>query len=154
MKRFVLNLVVGLAALLVILQLIPYGRAHTNPPVLATPTWDSPQTQALFERACADCHSNQTTWPWYANVAPVSWLVQRDVDQGRAKLNVSEWGQGKQETEEIRKVVENGEMPPRIYLLTHPEARLSAQEKTALVEGLLASLGGAGSGEREEGHSP
>jgi mono/diheme cytochrome c family protein len=144
MKRLVLNILVGSVLLLVILQLIPYGRAHTNPPLLTAPTWDSPQTQALFERACGDCHSNQTRWPWYSNIAPISWLVQRDVDEGRAKLNVSEWGQGEQETEEIGEVVENGEMPPRIYLLTHPEARLLAQEKTALVDGLQASLGGNG----------
>lgn len=142
MKRILLSVLIGFMVLLVTVQLIPYGRAHANPPVLATPTWDSKQTVALFERACADCHSNQTRWPWYSNIAPVSWLVQRDVDEGRAKLNVSEWGRGEQETEEIREVVENGEMPPGIYLLTHPEARLSAQEKAALVEGLLASLGG------------
>lgn len=142
MKRILLSVLVGLVVLLVILQLIPYGRAHSNPPVLASPTWDSPQTQTLFERACADCHSNQTHWPWYSNIAPVSWLVQRDVDEGRAKLNVSEWGRGEQETEEAQEVIDNGEMPPRIYLLTHPQARLSEQEKTALVKGLQASLGG------------
>lgn len=149
MKRILLSILAGLAVLLVLVQLLPYGRAHTNPPVLATPTWDSPQTQALFERACADCHSNQTVWPWYSNVAPISWLVQRDVDEGRAKLNVSEWGRGEQEAGEIREVVYSGEMPPRVYLLTHPEARLSAQEKAALVEGLSASLGGSGDGQEE-----
>jgi mono/diheme cytochrome c family protein len=85
----------ALMALLVALQFIPYGRNHTNPPVLAEPAWNSAQTRALFFQACGDCHSNQTIWPWYSNLAPVSWLVQRDVQEGRREFNVSEWGRPK-----------------------------------------------------------
>ena len=83
---------IGVVVLMAFIQLIPFGRAHANPPVLQEPNWDSPQTRDLASRACFDCHSNETTWPWYSNVAPVSWLVQRDVDEGREKLNFSEWG--------------------------------------------------------------
>ena len=60
-------------------QLIPFGRSHTNPVVVKEPTWDSPTTRDLAKRACFDCHSNETVWPWYTNIAPVSWLTQRDV---------------------------------------------------------------------------
>ena len=63
---------------LLIIQFVPYGRDHTNPPVIAEPAWDSPQTRALFFRACADCHSNETKWPWYSTIAPASWLITRD----------------------------------------------------------------------------
>jgi len=75
----------------VLIQLIPFGRQHTNPPVVREPAWDSPQTRALAKRACFNCHSNETTWPWYSSVAPVSWLTQRDVNGGRSHLNFSEW---------------------------------------------------------------
>ncbi|MCX7782465.1 MAG: heme-binding domain-containing protein, partial [Meiothermus sp.] len=92
MKRVILWSIGALALVLLAIQLVPYGRDHQNPPVVAEPPWDSPQTRALFVRACADCHSNQTRWPWYSHIAPVSWLVQRDVEEGRSKLNLSLWG--------------------------------------------------------------
>src|SRR5215216_1353338 len=77
--------------LFVVLQLVPYGRRHDNPPTTREPAWDDPTTRALAVRACFDCHSNETRWPWYSYVAPVSWLTQRDVDEGRRELNFSEW---------------------------------------------------------------
>ena len=125
-----------------LIQLVPYGRSHTNPPVIAEPNWDSPETRALAERACFDCHSNETKWIWYSNIAPVSWLVQRDVDEGREKLNFSEWGQGRmRELDEISEVVYEGEMPPSKYLPMHPEARLTDAEKRSLAQGLQATVG-------------
>ncbi len=134
---------VGAALLLFLLiQLVPYGRAHNNPPVRQEPTWDSPQTQALAERACYDCHSNETEWPWYSNVAPVSWLLQHDVIEGRSKFNVSEWGREQDDAEEAAKTVAEGEMPPPTYLLSHPTARLTESERAALVQGLQATFGG------------
>lgn len=142
LPRFALFGLAGLAGLLVLIQFVPYGRNHTNPPVVSTPQWDSPRTVELFNRACADCHSHETVWPWYSNVAPVSWLIQRDVDEGRAKFNVSLWGvQRKNEGEDAAKTVRNGEMPFRPYLLTHPEARLTEAEKSALIDGLIATFG-------------
>ncbi len=130
--------VVGLLA---VAQAVPYGRSHDNPPVLAEPQWDSPRTRDLAVRACFDCHSNQTTWPWYSNVAPVSWLVQSDVDGGRDRLNFSEWNRP-QEASEAAEIVQEGEMPPFQYKILHGSARLSDREKAELVAGLRATFGG------------
>ncbi len=104
------------------LQLVPYGRDHVNPSRRAEPDWDRAETRALAVRACFDCHSNETTWPWYAHVAPVSWLLQRDVEEGRRALNFSEWDQPRQEAEDLAETVATGEMPPWLYRVTHPEA--------------------------------
>jgi mono/diheme cytochrome c family protein len=128
-----------------LIQLVPYGRAHTNPPVLREPAWDSQQTRALAQKACFDCHSNETAWPWYTDVAPVSWLVMHDVEEGRRSLNFSEWGSGNErgeEGEELAETVLEGEMPPATYLPLHSEARLTAQEKRQLSAGLVATASG------------
>jgi hypothetical protein len=137
----------GLAVLVLVvifglIQLVPYGRDHTNPPVIQEPAWDSAQTRALAVRACFDCHSNETAWPWYSSVAPVSWLVQRDVDEGRTHLNFSEWGSRRQHADEAAEAVQEGFMPPWFYLPLHSNARLSSQEKAAFVQGLQATFGG------------
>lgn len=145
--------VLALGALLVLLlaiQLIPYGRDHTNPPVRAEPAWDSPQTRELFMRACADCHSNQTVWPWYSHIAPASWLIARDVSEGRAAFNVSEWGRPDNEGDEAAKLVQEGEMPPWFYLPLHPAAQLSPAERQQLIAGLMATFGSEEGEEREE----
>lgn len=148
LRKTLLVLVAVASGGFLLIQLVPYGRDHTNPPVIQEPTWDSPQTRALFMRACADCHSNTTVWPWYSNVAPVSWLVYRDTMEGRQKFNVSEWNRP-QEGEDAAEAVISGEMPPLIYLPTHPEARLSAAEKEQLIRGLQATFGGE---QRNGGH--
>nr|WP_290670514.1 heme-binding domain-containing protein [Ardenticatena sp.] len=134
------RLVVAGVGLFVLIQFIPYGREHTNLPVVQEPAWDSPQTRELARRACFDCHSNETVWPWYSNVAPVSWLIQRDVDEGRQKLNFSEWNRPQDELDEITEVVREGEMPPMYYVLLHPQAKLSQTEKEALIAGLRATV--------------
>lgn len=126
--------------LLLVAQLVPYGRDHANPPVLAEPTWNTSTTRALAERACFDCHSNETRWPWYSHVAPMSWLVQHDVDEGRAVLNFSEWNRGNSEAGESADTVREREMPPRSYLLVHPEARMSEAEREQLARGLEATI--------------
>jgi hypothetical protein len=130
---------VGVLGLLVI-QLVPYGRDHTNPAVVSEPVWDSPATRATAVTACFDCHSNQTVWPWYSNIAPMSWLIQRDVDEGRDHLNFSAWHGG--EGDESASTVSSGQMPPFQYLIAHPEANLSAADKAAFIDGLIATLGG------------
>lgn len=136
--------------LFVLIQFVPYGRNHTNPPVRQEPVWDSPQTAALTRRACFDCHSNQTVWPWYSNIAPVSWLVLRDVDEGRSKLNFSEWDLPQKDAEEAAEQVQKGEMPPWFYLPAHPQAQLSTQEKQVLIRGLQATTGSRKQRERRE----
>jgi hypothetical protein len=143
MKRIIIWILVVLVALFLVIQLIPYGRQHTNPPVVQEPNWDSPQTRAFAQRACFDCHSNETIWPWYSNVAPVSWLVQRDVDEGRQYLNFSDWGRVR-EAGEIPQVIKASVMPPSIFLMNHPEAKLTQSEKDAFVTGMQATVAGSG----------
>jgi Haem-binding domain len=142
-KRLLLYAVGGLAVLFVLIQAVPYGRSHTNPPVTKEPAWDSPQTRAFAVDGCFDCHSNLTKWPWYTNVAPVSWLVQRDVESGRATLNFSEWDKA-QDTDisDVVEAVQGGSMPPFYYswMPNHPGARLSQSEKDAFIRGLEATF--------------
>jgi hypothetical protein len=95
------------------------------------------EVASSLERTCYDCHSNETVWPWYSRIAPVSWLVVRDVNQGRAHLNFSEWTRPGQEGEkpdtgDLCEQVTAGKMPLRSYLLMHPNAKLSDQEAAAL----------------------
>lgn len=136
-----------LLALFLAIQLLPLGAERTNPPVVAEPAWDSPRTRELFVVACADCHSNQTRWPWYSKVAPVSWLVAYDVAEGREHLNVSEWNRPQRHADEAAEEVREGEMPYRGYTLTHPEARLDEATRAELVAGLIATFGDEKSGE-------
>ena len=141
MKRWLVRLVLIGATVLVAIQLVPYGRAHDNPPVTQAVEWDSNRTEKLFDDACADCHSNETEWPWYSNVAPQSWLVQRDVDAGRDELNLSELNREQDEIKDLIEVVADDEMPPRRYTFLHPEARLSEAEKQRLIDGLASTFG-------------
>jgi len=142
MSKKVVRIVIIIAVAAVVIQLVPYGRAHANPPVTATPAWDSTQTEAYFSRACADCHSNETKWPWYSNIAPASWLVQNHVDEGRARFNASEPQGNSDGAEEAAEIVRKGEMPLPDYLLLHPEARLSATEREQFIQGLTTTFGG------------
>jgi len=126
-------------ALLLIAQLIPAPR--TNPPVRTVVQWDPPEAQVLWQRACADCHSNETRWPWYTAIAPASWLVVNHVNEGRQAFNLSEMDLSQlpaarkaRLAEEIAQVIRNGTMPPEDYLLMHPEARLSALERELLIQ--------------------
>jgi len=149
-------LVVGgtLLTLFLALQGVALALPRTNPPVVAEPAWDSPQTRELFMRACGDCHSNQTNWRWSTYVAPAAFLAYRDVVEGRQKCNVSEWGSGGEaKCDESVEQIREGKMPPWFYLPLHPEANLSAQEKDQLIRGLLATFG-EGGGERERRGEP
>jgi len=116
----------------------------TNPPVDASKTLRAnaqitPEAEAVIERSCRDCHSNETVWPWYSQVAPVSWLLTSDVNEGRHNLNFSEWG-----TYSQRKVanrlkgicdqVQRGDMPLWFYLPLHPSAKLTDADKKTLCD--------------------
>lgn len=128
------KVLIGGAAALVLAQLVPVPR--TNPPVeLEVPA--SADVRQILRRACYDCHSNETVWPAYARVAPVSWLVANDVARGRRHLNFSTWNRvtpAKQSEllGEVWKEVSEGEMPMGIYLPLHPEARLTDADKATL----------------------
>ena len=114
-------------ALLVAAQVVRVDR--TNPPVeqdVAAP----PEVDVVLRRACYDCHSNETVWPWYAQVAPISWLLARDVAEGRRELNFSTWNvyDAKKKTKQLKELAEEvaeGEMPPWVYVAVHRDAALS-----------------------------
>ena len=135
-----------IAALGVGIQLVPFGHDHSNPPIVTETQWDSQQTRDLFYRACADCHSYETKWPWYSNVAPVSWLVMRDIQEGREHFNISDATASSHShsghDESPSEPVQEGQMPLGVYLILHPEARLTDAEKQQLVDGLDATFGG------------
>lgn len=140
-KRILLLSAAGLVVLFALIQAVPYGRSHSNPPVTQEPKWDSAQTRALAQRACFDCHSNLTKWRWYSNIAPVSWLVQNDVDGGRGALNFSEWNKPMDSSAgDVADAIRSGSMPPWFYVLLHSSAKLSSAEKDALVRGLDATF--------------
>lgn len=140
----------GLLILFVAIPVVPYGRDHSNPLVRAEPTWDSTLTRDLAVRACFDCHSNETKWPWYSNIAPLSWKIKDHVDNGRNKLNFSEWDRPQEDASESAESVEKREMPTSDYTLLHPEARLSSSERAALICGLEATFGRESEGEEHE----
>ena len=117
--------------------------ARTNPPIDDTNTLSArvhvtSEVEAILNRACIDCHSHKTVWPWYSNVAPVSWLLARDVNNGRRHWNVSNWPSDPKRSahklEEMCEQVERGEMPLGIYLTMHPVAKLSDADKKTLCD--------------------
>jgi cytochrome c551/c552 len=111
---------------------------HSNPPVTYTVKWDSPETEQLVRNACYACHSNETIWPWYAYVAPVSFLVVDDVKEGRREMNFST---GKKlEAHEMVEQIEEGDMPPQKFLIMHPEASLTDTQKEQLISGIRATF--------------
>lgn len=127
----------GLVALLLLIQIVPYGRDHSNPPVTEAAVFSDPKARQIVAASCADCHSNLTRWPWYTNVAPASWLVQQDVDEGRSKMNLSEWNKAQPPLDEVVKQVgPGGEMPPFKYsaMPNHADARLSDADRAILVK--------------------
>jgi len=134
------------AVLLVLAQFVPYGRDHTNPQATNPFVWDSAATEDIARVACYDCHSDETKWWWAVKVAPFSWLAWHDITDGRRRLNFSDWS-GAVNAAELARAV-SGHMPPQQYLLLHPSARLSGDQKRQLVAGFVASLpanGGAAS---------
>ncbi|MBX3011668.1 MAG: heme-binding domain-containing protein [Caldilineaceae bacterium] len=141
-RQILIGSLLSLVAGLVIIQLIPVG-SRTNPPTVVEPNWDSLETRALAQRACFDCHSNETVWPWYSYVAPVSWMVVKDVHEGRRVFNLSEWTPAQQAAsrpEETVELVSKNLMPLPYYITLHPEADLTNLEKGQLINGLIATF--------------
>ena len=134
MKITLVRIVLVVVIVLVGIQFIPVNR--TNPPV-EEEILASPGVKAILKRTCYDCHSNETIWPGYSRVAPVSWLLAWDVGEGREELNFSTWNRYNQKKrdkiiKEIWEEVQEGEMPPWFYLPLHPEARLSDSDHSVL----------------------
>ncbi len=148
MRRWVLRTAAAGVLVFLLLQLVPYGWWHENPPVVADAPWPDAASADLARDACYDCHSNETEWPAYSYVAPMSWLVRRDVEAGRDALNFSRWDQEDEidEADDAAETILDGEMPPAQYERLHPDARLSDEEVAVLVAALEA-MAGEGSGD-------
>lgn len=149
--RAVVSAGLGLLLVAVLIQLVPYGRSHDNPALAVEPLWDSERTRELAVKACFDCHSNEVDYPWYADVAPVSWAVQRHVDAGRDAVNYSEWNRRQKDAHESAETVEEGSMPPWYYTITRP-GLLSETEKQDLTRGLEATIGTEDGDDEDEEH--
>jgi hypothetical protein len=108
--------------------------------VTHTVVWDSPETEHLWQQSCADCHSNETIYPWYSYIAPVGWLVAHDVHDGRREMNISE--NHRIELDEMIEVIQKDEMPPSMYTVMHPNANLSDADQKALIDGLRKTFAG------------
>lgn len=157
MNKRILLAVIGLILLaLVVLALQASAKNRTNPPVIAEPAWNSPQTRTLAARACFDCHSNETRWPLYSALPVVGGLIEDHVVQGRRELNFSEWGvpgreqEGEEAAEKVFEPMhyaENDTYPQPPYTLLHPRGRLSPAEREQLAAGFRAMLGGGGEDE-------
>ncbi|MEP7365162.1 MAG: heme-binding domain-containing protein [Acidobacteriota bacterium] len=150
MNRILRRVAVAFGVVLVAIQFVPYGRSHKNPPIRQEPAWNAPETRAIAKRACFDCHSNETQYPWYANVAPISWLTQRDTLEGRRKLNFSEWDRPQKHAHDAAEELRKGEMPLWFYVPLHPEAKLSPADRETLIAGLQATTGLVGKSEQSE----
>ena len=131
-------IVVGL---LIAIQFVPYGRDHTNPPVIQDAPWPDAESAEIARTSCYSCHSNETDWPLYSNVAPMSWLVQRDVDDGRHELNFSDWDDAEGEVDDAIDTIRDGSMPPSQYTLIHRGAELTDAEQQILVAALTQMEG-------------
>lgn len=134
MKRIALWTFGALLVAFLAIQLVPVDR--TNPPV-ETEVAASGEVRSVLRRACYDCHSNETVWPWYSGIAPVSWQIVRDVREGQEALNYSTWNRLPAEEQaewvyETWEEVAEGVMPPRPYLVLHPEARLTNDDRRIL----------------------
>ena len=142
LSRIFLWVFITLVCAFVVIQFI--RPAKTNPAIDPSQTIESrlqvsPQAEAIFDRSCNDCHSNKTRWPWYSNVAPVSWLVISDVNDARSMMNFSQWGSYDKDKQSRRlrdmcEQVQDGKMPLSIYTPLHPGSKLSADDVKTLCD--------------------
>jgi mono/diheme cytochrome c family protein len=149
-RKRVLQILGGLVLIFLLVQLVPYGHTRTNPPVVSEPNWSSPQARALVKEYCFQCHSNETNWTWYSNIAPGSWLIARDVSEGREKFNFSDWKNNPGDVDEMVEEIQEGSMPPIQFWIFHPQLHPNEQQKQALIEALKSSIPDNGPKEPEE----
>ncbi len=150
-RKFVYRALPATAVLIVIAQFIPISK--NNPPKEAELQMPA-EVKSILKRACYDCHSRETVWPWYSSIAPVSWLISHDVHEGREELDFSAWNRieipkrGKK-LKKLREEIDENEMPPWYYLVIHRRAGLSAEDHRILDE-WAAGLGREYSRVRDE----
>ena len=138
-RSFSMVLIVALL-LFVLIQLLPIGQIGENPPVISEPAWDSPETRQLVVTHCYDCHSNETAWPWYSQIAPARWLVAYDVEKGRRELNFSDWEHYNKPLAEMIDEVMEGNMPPAKYTLAHQNAAFDEVTQAVFLEALARTF--------------
>lgn len=126
----------ALGVAFVAIQLVPYGWHHPNPPVIDDTPWPNAEAERIARQSCYACHSNETDWPWYSYVAPMSWIVRSDVENGRHELNFSDWDEFDSEADDSIEEILEGSMPPSQYTMIHRSASLSDDEKAILIDAL------------------
>lgn len=146
MKKKLTWILAGAIAIFAALQL--FNPPRDNPPVktdfiaAASPPSD---VAAAIRAACYDCHSHETVWPLYSHIAPVSWLVASDVNEGRKHLNLSEWpadpDRAAKQLDRMNEMVDYREMPPKKYTLMHAAARLTEAQRKAILDWTEAAAG-------------
>jgi hypothetical protein len=154
-KRWIVRGLIAGTLLFVALQFLPFGEIK-NPPVTQDAPWPSDEARTIAVAACYDCHSNEARVEWFDRIAPASWLVASHVDEGRSRVNFSEWDQPQFKADEMHDSVEDGEMPLPSYTWLHPAAKLDARERELLVDALRQMEDdrkgrGRGSGDDDEG---
>ncbi len=149
MKKVLKWALIVIACIVLGVQLVRPARTNpTSDPsnTIESRTQITPEVASIFERSCRDCHSNKTVWPWYTNIAPISWWLTDHVNEGRQNLNLSEWGKlpSDRQDRKLRQIcdeVQDGAMPLSSYLPMHPVARLSDQDKKTLCDWTEAERG-------------
>jgi hypothetical protein len=150
------RVLLALAIVFVAIQFVPFGWWHDNPPVVDDAPWPDAAAASVARSSCYACHSNETDWPLYSYVAPMSWLVRNDVESGREEFNFSDWDRSEGDADKAVEVIQEGSMPPDRYTLAHRDASLSAEEQDVLVSALLAMGGGdnRGRGDDDDNSGP
>ena len=133
----------ALVGLFLVIQLVPYGWWHENPPVVKDAPWPDAESRHIARESCYSCHSNETDWPFYAYVAPMSWLVRYDIQSGREELNFSDWDRYSDEADDAVEMVREGDMPLDRYTWIHRDAALTEAERDHLVDALMQMAGAA-----------
>lgn len=126
-----------IGAVAVGVQFVTYGWHHSNPPVVQDAPWPDAASRDVARESCYSCHSNETDWPAYSYVAPMSWLVRSDVERGREEFNFSDWERFADDVDDAIEVIESGEMPPGRYTFVHRGATLSDVEREVLLNALM-----------------
>jgi hypothetical protein len=108
-RRWLLRIGVGALGVFALLQLVPYGWSHPNPPVVRDAPWPDAEAERIARESCYSCHSNETEWPAYSHVAPMSWLVRSDVEAGRDEFNFSDWDEDGKDADDAIEMIEDGE---------------------------------------------
>lgn len=148
MKNWLKRIGLAIIIVLILIQVFPGEKPSVtmdNPGDIHEEILVDTEVSKILKTACYDCHSNETKYPWYASVAPVSWLVIKDTNEGRDELNFSEWVSYSEKRkhhklEELIEEVEEGEMPLEVYTYTHAEARLSEEQIATLISWAQESM--------------